>query len=232
MSRSIPPLSITRAAEVAEALADRGWAILTDLLPPEQVAALAGEAHALLARSELRPAGVGRGPGHAVRQDIRGDRILWLDEHALTPAQAPYWAAIEALRATLNRELYLGLTSFEAHYAVYPPGAHYQKHVDRFSDADERIVSCTFYLNPGWRAEHGGQLRLYLPASQTAGQTAGDGKGQPEDDGEGHIDVLPAAGTCVLFRSDTFPHEVLPATQTRLSVTGWFRRRSLGRIPG
>ena len=201
-----------RAAQIAEALSDRGFAFVADWLPPDQVAALAEEAHALSAGGQFKPAGVGRGAGHAVRQDIRGDRILWLDEQAPTPAQARYWAAIEELRAALNRELYLGLAYFEAHYAIYPPGAHYQKHVDRFSDADERVISCSMYLNRAWREEHGGQLRLHLL--------------------DGHVDVVPAAGTCVLFRSDTFLHEVLPATQTRLSVTGWFRRRSNTALPG
>lgn len=209
-----------QAAQVAEALAERGFAIVADWLPPDQVAALAEEALALAAGGQLGHAGVGRGAGHAVRRDIRGDRILWLDEQAPTPAQARYWAAIEELRAALNRELYLGLAYFEGHYAVYPPGAHYQKHIDRFSDADERVISCSLYLNRQWREEHGGQLRLHL------------GDGHPDGHPDGYIDVLPAAGTCVLFRSDTFLHEVLPATQTRLSVTGWYRRRPTGPLPG
>lgn len=211
------PSPTDRFASAIKDLAERGWTILGDLLPPADVAALADEARRLVEDGQFRHAGVGRGAGHAVRGDVRSDDIHWLDEHAATPAQARYWAAIEALRIALNRELFLGLTYFEGHYAIYPPGARYHRHVDRFSDADERVISCTFYLNPGWRAEHGGALRLYL-----AGPSG-------EHPGE-HIDVLPAAGTCVLFRSDTFYHEVLPATQARLSVTGWFRRRPIGRI--
>lgn len=213
-----------RFASAARDLAERGWTILGDLLPPGAVAALAGEARQLVEAGRFRRAGVGRGAGHAVRSDVRSDDIHWLDEHAATPAQARYWDAIEALRIALNRELFLGLACFEGHYAIYPPGARYHKHLDRFSDADERVISCTFYLNPGWRAAHGGALRLYL-----AGSAAGD---QADEHTDEHIDVLPAAGTCVLFRSDSFFHEVLPATQARLSVTGWFRRRPLGRIPG
>lgn len=206
-----------RFASAARDLAERGWTVLSDLLPPGEVAALAEEARQLLEGGRFQHAGVGRGAGHAVRSEIRSDDIHWLDEHAATPAQARYWGAMEALRVTLNRELFLGLASFEGHYAIYPPGARYHKHLDRFSDADERVISCTFYLNPGWRAEHGGALRLYLAG----------GEGDQADE---HIDVMPAAGTCVLFRSDTFFHEVLPATQTRLSLTGWFRRRPVGRI--
>ena len=211
---------IDRFASAAQDLAERGWTVLGDLLPPGEAATLAEEARGLFEAGQFKSAGVGRGAGHAVRSEVRSDDIHWLDEHAATPAQARYWEAIEALRMALNRELFLGLACFEGHYAIYPPGARYHKHLDRFSDADERVISCTFYLNPGWRPEHGGALRLYLAGSVAGGQA------------DEHIDVLPLAGTCVLFRSDTFFHEVLPATQARLSVTGWFRRRALGRVPG
>ena len=38
----------------------------------------------------------------------------------------------------------------------------------------------------------------------------------------------PAAGTLVVFMSGDFPHEVLPASRERLSLTGWYRRRGNG----
>jgi SM-20-related protein len=39
-------------------------------------------------------------------------------------------------------------------------------------------------------------------------------------------DVAPQAGTLMVFMSAQWPHEVLPATRDRLSITGWFRRRA------
>ncbi|HMV50490.1 MAG TPA: 2OG-Fe(II) oxygenase [Blastocatellia bacterium] len=198
---------MNRFAEAVADIAAQGWTVKKDFLPPETIAALRTEAEQLRQGDEFRSAGIGRSDGYALRPDIRGDHIRWLDEHAPTPAQKVYWEAIEELRGELNRELFLSLATFEAHLAIYPPGAFYQKHLDRFSDADERLISCTLYLNDNWQAEAGGQLRLYLP--------------------EGSVDVLPEAGTCALFRSDIFFHEVLPATKTRFSLTGWFRRRSL-----
>ena len=198
---------MSRFAEAVTDIAAQGWTVKKDFLPLAAIAALRAEAERLRQDDEFRSAGIGRSGGYALRPDIRGDRIRWLDEQTPTPAQKVYWEAIEELRQELNRELFLSLAMFEAHLAVYPPGAFYQKHLDRFSDADERLISCTLYLNENWRAEAGGQLRLYLP--------------------EGSVDVLPEAGTCALFRSDSFFHEVLPATETRFSLTGWFRRRSL-----
>ena len=73
-------------------------------------------------------------------------------------------------------------------------------------DDDRRAVSAVFYLNSDWLPEQGGALRLYLA----------DGR---------ELDVLPEAGTLVVFLSADLPHEVLPATRERLSLTGWLRRR-------
>jgi len=197
---------MNRFNEAAIELAQQGWTAFTDLLPPETIAALRAEIEELWKNNHFRVGGTGRLGGYAIRPNIRNDHIHWLDEQQPTEPQSLYWKVIEELRAELNRELFLSLASFEAHYAVYPPGSFYQKHLDRFNNADERAISSTLYLNEEWKKEYGGQLRLYLRNN--------------------HKDILPAAGTCVFFRSDMFFHEVLPANQTRFSLTGWFRRQS------
>lgn len=202
--------SMTRFTEAAAEIAQHGWTVRTDFLPLEAIASLRAEARQFWQEEEFRAAGIGRSGGYAIRSEIRSDHIRWLDEQRPSLAQTAYWEAIEQLRQELNRELFLSLACFEAHFAIYPPGAFYQKHLDRFSDADERVISCTLYLNEAWKAEDGGQLRLYFP--------------------DGYQDVLPTAGTCALFRSDTFFHEVWPATKARFSLTGWFRRRSLSLV--
>ena len=107
----------------------------------------------------------------------------------------------------MNRRLFLGLEDFESHFALYPPGAFYLRHLDRFRDDDRRMVSAVVYLNQGWLPEHGGHLRMYL-------------------DGNVDYDVLPIGGCLVVFLSGEIPHEVMPATRDRLSLTGWFRRRA------
>lgn len=191
---------------VADQLAERGWTILRGLFSPEETDALAAEACRLWRAGQFKQAGIGR--ERRVRPDVRGDFIFWLDEHAPTPAQRTYWQRMTELRRELNRLLFAGLVSLEAHFAVYPPGAFYGKHVDRFASSADRAISCVLYLNRDWRPEHGGALRLY--ASDRAAP----------------VDVLPEAGVCVLFRSDSIYHEVLPAARERFSVTGWFRRRS------
>jgi SM-20-related protein len=143
-----------------------------------------------------------------VREGVRGDHIQWL-EPGQHPACDEYLQALDELRMALNQGLYLGLEDFEGHFALYPPGAFYQKHVDRFRDDDRRAVSVVFYLNDDWQAEQGGALRLYLPNGETR-------------------DVLPHAGSLLVFLSADMPHEVLPASRDRLSLTGWLRRRGNG----
>jgi len=191
---------------IVDDLAARGWSQQNIFLPERLTLELVAECRKRAAEGELTPAGVGRGRGQEVREGIRGDHIQWLEPGQAAPSDE-YLQLMDSLRQALNRGLYLGLEEFESHFALYPPGAFYLKHIDRFRDDDARTVSAVLYLNDGWLPEHGGQLRLYL------------------DDGVIH-DVQPAGGCLAVFLSADMPHEVLPATRERLSVTGWFRRRS------
>ena len=193
-------------SDIINALASQGWALKSDMLSSDAIEALAEEARSFLRAGLFSSSGVGRGANHQIRTDIRGDHILWLDQIAPTAAQSHYWSVIKELRVEMNRELFLGLVSIEAHYAYYPPGAFYQNHIDRFSESDERSISCTLYLNSDWKEEDGGQLCLYA--------------------GEHRAEIFPKAGTFVIFRSDTIPHEVSPAQRDRFSLTGWFLRRA------
>ena len=186
-------------------LAEQGWAIATNALPADLTLELAKECRERANEGALQPAGVGRGSAHWVQEGVRGDHIQWL-EPGQCAAGDRYLAMLDDLRGQLNQALYLGLEDYEGHFALYPPGTFYQKHLDRFRDDDRRAVSAVFYLNTDWLPEQGGALRLYLA----------DGR---------ELDVLPEAGTLVVFLSADLPHEVLPATRERLSLTGWLRRR-------
>ena len=93
---------------------------------------------------------------------MRGDEILWLDQASASKAQRVVLGRLERLRDALNRELQLGAVELELHFAVYPAGAAYAVHVDRFRDADARVLSLVLYLNEAWSEADGGELRLYL----------------------------------------------------------------------
>jgi SM-20-related protein len=197
----------SRLAKVCATIAADGYFTLPDFLQPPAVAALASEARRRDRAGEFHPARIGHGERSAERADIRGDRISWLDERSPAPAERALWRALESLRAALNEACFLGLFAFEGHYALYPPGAFYRRHRDRFRDDDARVLSCVLYLNQGWSAADGGALRLYVSESAP-------------------IEILPLGGTLVCFLAADYEHEVLPARRERLALTGWFKRRS------
>jgi SM-20-related protein len=182
---------------IVDDLAARGWSQQNIFLPDSLTLELAAECRQRAAEGELAPAAVGRGPFQEIREGIRGDHIQWIEAGQAEPCDR-YLALMDSLRQALNRGLFL-----------YPPGAFYLRHVDRFRDDDRRMVSAVLYLNNAWLPEHGGQLRLFL------------------DDASQH-DVQPTGGCLVVFMSGDIPHEVLPAQRDRLSLTGWFRRRGEG----
>lgn len=174
-----------------------GLVVLPNALPAPLTQALYQEA----ASAPLQQAGVGRGHSQQLNQQIRRDQTLWLDGQSA--AQQQYLAAMAPLRLAMNRHCLLGLTHYEAHFARYQPGDFYQKHLDAFRGRSNRVLTTVFYLNT---VTAGGALQIY------------DDQDQPL------LQVQPAAGTLVLFESERFPHEVLPAADTRYSIAGWFRK--------
>jgi len=154
--------------------------------------------------SRFNAAGIGRGEGFTQSRFVRKDEICWITGESATGRHWLNWA--DALKEYLNRRLFLGLFSFESHYAHYSPGDFYKRHLDAFQGQTNRILSLVVYLNPGWVSQGGGELVLY----------------KNQDDQEG-IKVTPLMGTVVAFLSEEFPHEVLAANHDRYSIAGWFR---------
>jgi SM-20-related protein len=190
---------------VAARLRESGWAELAAFLDMPLLTELRAELDRAALESRLHPAGTGS--GHVPRRDgrLRGDSILWLERNA-SPAQAALLACLDAWRLALNQQLWLGLDEIEAHYALYPPGAGYARHRDRFRDDDARVLSFVLYLNPDWQSDDGGELRLHLA--------------------DGAVDIAPRLGHAVFFLSAEIEHEVLLAKRERGSIAGWFRRHT------
>jgi len=190
--------------EAADALAEHGWFCRDDALSPALIAALSDDLAKLMEDDRLKRAGIGRERDFQVDRDIRRDWIFWLNRQR--PVQAEFLGLAEQLRLALNRRLFLALFEFEAHVALYPPGAFYRRHFDSFRGAANRMVSLVFYLNLDWREGDGGELVLYEPGGQ-----------------EEMARIAPRAGTLALFMSEEIEHEVLPTRTDRASIAGWFR---------
>jgi SM-20-related protein len=197
-------------AATAMSLGEHGWTMVRDFLEPPAVARLRDEVAARRLAGRFRAAAVGRADAVSIRPAVRSDLLSWIEPGEGAAAVSAYLLAMERLRRVVNRRLYLGLFTLESQFSIYPVDACYQRHLDRFRDSDERRLSCVLYLNDGWKAEDGGQLRLYPPVE--------GGAEQP-------VDILPEGGVLVAFLSDRIAHEVLPTRRERLSIAGWFRRR-------
>lgn len=191
------------ADAIAAALSTHGACHIPELPDMALTQALRVDLLRLRDEGALSAAAVGRTDSHALRPEIRGDATIWLDDPRCGEAARTYLVVLDALRIELNHRLFLGLEEVEAHYAAYPPGTSYARHRDRFRDNDARVLSLVTYLNPDWRDDDGGALRLH------------------HDDGV--IDIVPRSGS-VCFLSD-HEHEVLSAQRERFSIAAWFRHR-------
>lgn len=189
------------------ALADQGYVVIHGLIPAELCQRLADEARASHENDRLERAGVGRTDDHTLDLTIRRDKTRWFDR--ATQAQADYLAIMETVRQTVNRELYLGLFSYEAHFAVYEPGGFYKRHLDAFRGRRNRVLSSVFYLNEDWSEDDDGALLVFAPDTDETAQPVAT--------------VMPEAGTLILFLSEDIPHEVRPTRRDRYSIAGWFR---------
>jgi SM-20-related protein len=182
-----------------------GISVSDGFLESREVRELAECAALRRARGDFVEARIGADSNLQRREDIRGDRISWLGEAAF-PAETLVLGLLEQLRRCLNERAYLGLFDLEIHYAWYPCGAAYARHVDQPQGRVRRRVSLVLYLNEQWSAADGGTLRIRA------------------DDGQ-FRDIEPLGGRLVLFLCESREHEVLLTRSPRLSLTGWFRGR-------
>jgi SM-20-related protein len=186
----------------------KSYVIVDNFVDGEFQSALLAEQMKLVTQGKFRHAAVGKGGQKQVRTEIRGDEVHWMDADDLSPLQAAYWEKLEEIRKVLNQRCFLGLRSFEGHFARYPIGSFYKRHLDQFQAGPHRVVTVILYLNEAWSQEDEGVLRMYIPQ---------------EDGSELIEDVLPVGGRLVIFLSSEIPHEVLPTKKERISITGWFR---------
>lgn len=157
-----------------------------------------------MSAGQFDQAGIGRDQRYIKNSFVRTDEVCWINGESAAGRDWLGWAA--RLQQYLNRHLFLGLFSFESHFAHYRPGDYYKRHVDAFKGEANRVLSVVIYLNHGWGPTDGGELVLYMNDRDRAG-----------------IKVTPAMATVVAFLSEEFLHEVLPANRDRYSIAGWYR---------
>uniref|UniRef100_A0A915INI0 hypoxia-inducible factor-proline dioxygenase n=1 Tax=Romanomermis culicivorax TaxID=13658 RepID=A0A915INI0_ROMCU len=133
----------------------------------------------------------------------RSDKIYWFDEK-VDDHCVNIRLIIETVTFIVMRLIdipYKLTCRSKAMLTCYPgDGARYVKHVDNPNpEGRGRRVTAIYYLNPDWKPEDGGSLRLY-----------------PSNGAGAHFDIEPLADNLVLFWSDSRnPHEVLPTFAMR-----------------
>ena len=196
-------MSVSADLGVSADLRTGGISIRDQFVSAADVLALRECARTRELRGGFAPARVGGQGSEQRRDNIRGDFTCWLRE-PLQPPERVLLKRLEELRRQLNSDAFLGLFELELHYAKYPAGSAYSRHVDQPMGSTQRKVSLVLYLNPEWQPTDGGILRIH-----------------GADDA--FLDVEPIAGRLVCFLTPSREHEVLQARRERLSISGWFR---------
>lgn len=188
-------------AGVFDQMAQEDYVVIDNFLKEELVAQVMDYFHQQEEKDVFQKAAIGSAGNELVINEVRGDYTYWLDQQRDLEL-AELFAAFDEVKSWINRLCFLSLSDYEFHLAHYPKGSFYKRHLDQFSERNNRMISMIIYLNKGWKNGDGGELRIY-PENAEA------------------MNVEPLFNRCVLFRSDTLEHEVLTAHTDRRSVTGW-----------
>ncbi len=156
----------------------------------------------LFAEKQLQNAGTGNDALATQDKAVRGDMIYWLDREHNDTHENNFFDLMDEFVTYLNATCYTGITGYEFHYALYPIGSFYKKHVDQFKNNSVRQFSMITYLNADWKEEDGGQLCVHQNGTKQ--------------------NIPPSDGKSVFFKSSELEHEVLLSNKARMSITGWF----------
>lgn len=187
---------------------EQGYSICNSFFGEALVNLLMEEVKMRYEQRDLKKAAVGNRVNESIEKTIRGDYIQWIDELKANSVEKKFFERINDFKNYLNKTCFMGLLHQEFHYAVYPKGTFYKKHIDTFQNDDRRKWSMVCYLNDDtWKTTNGGELVLY-----------------PEDLPE--VVVHPLPGRVVVFESQQLEHEVKKVlNDERLSITGWLKTR-------
>ncbi|HKK12932.1 MAG TPA: 2OG-Fe(II) oxygenase [Flavobacteriaceae bacterium] len=191
-------------------LASQHFSIVEDFFSAEAISNLRTSLLGRYREDAFKKAAIGNKMNETISKSVRGDVILWMDETKANNAEALFFEKLDDLIRYLNNTCFLGILQKEFHYAIYPAGTFYKRHIDTFQNDDRRKLSFVCYLNEeNWQPENNGELVLYLNRN---------GK-------ETEQVIYPFPGRVVIFESQHLEHEVRSVKTERLSITGWLKTR-------
>lgn len=196
--------------QIIEDLLEKKYSVIDQFFDLDEVESLRNSLMEKYEEDAFKKAAIGNRTNEVIEKAIRGDFILWLNEETAGEAESIYFNKINSLVNYLNRTCFMGILTKEFHYAVYPEGTFYKRHLDTFQNDGRRKLSMVCYLNKeNWKPENGGELAIYL-----------DNNGKEEE-----VTIYPLAGRIVIFESQELEHEVKAVRVPRFSITGWLKTR-------
>lgn len=196
--------------EIISGLLEDQYYIAENFFDLEEVAVMREALLKKYEEDEFKKAAIGNRTNEVIAKSIRGDFILWINEADAGEAEKIFFSRINSLISYLNKTCFLGILQKEFHYALYPEGTFYKRHLDTFQNDDRRKLSLVCYLNDeDWKPENGGELVIY----------------KEENGVEVAKSIYPLPGRVVIFESQLLEHEVKPVKTTRMSITGWLKTR-------
>lgn len=191
-------------------LMEQNYSVVEGFFSSEEVNALRNSLLEKYKEDEFKKAAIGNRVNETIEKSVRGDFIFWLNESETNAAEKSFFHKINDMISYLNKTCFMGILHKEFHYALYPKGTFYKRHLDTFQNDDRRKLSMVCYLNEeNWQPEYGGELVIYLN----------------ENGVETEKTIYPFPGRMVIFESQLLEHEVKPVEQKRLSITGWLKTR-------
>lgn len=216
------------ALVATQSLMARDFAVLDDFVDAKSVEELRAEVMQYERDGRMSFGEIGTAPSGgsgAVIKAVRDDVVVWLEgsepfvqgpmrKHILRmdvfsqkiqillDAIAPHLSWEGAGRTKIMCSLYA-----KHNAATGSAGAKYNPHVDNGNKNGRRLTTI-LYLNPSWRPQDGGRLRV-----KTAREC---------------VDIAPLGGRLVVFWPDErVPHEVMPAAcADRYAITIWYLDRN------
>ena len=196
--------------KIIDDLLTQQYSVIENFLSASEVEQLRNSLLEKYEEDNFKKAAIGNRTNELIAKSIRGDFILWLNEAEAAEAEKPFFRTINDFVEYLNKTCFMGILHKEFHYALYPEGTFYKRHLDTFQNDDRRKLSMVCYLNQqDWQPEYGGELVIY----------------KEENGEENPVTIYPFPGRVVIFESQLLEHEVKPVKTERLSITGWLKTR-------
>lgn len=191
-------------------LLEQQYSIVEDFFSLSEVEELRNSLLNKYEEDNFKKAAIGNRTNEVIAKTIRGDFILWLNEAEAAETEKAFFRKINVFVQYLNKTCFMGILFKEFHYALYPEGTFYKRHLDTFQNDDRRKLSMVCYLNAqDWQPKYGGELVIYTNENGT----------------EKPVIIYPYPGRMVIFESQVLEHEVKPVKTERLSITGWLKTR-------